>query len=89
MRTVIALTRTFSTVTSGNSFALGIRFCNDCQVLVGPAGGGLEGKPHQPRDAVAREDGHLGRRLVRLVHVRPPALARVLALTVLPHNHPV
>ena len=44
---------------------------------------------HDPLDAGAGEDGGLGGDLIRQAAMRPPAMAGILALAVLAHDHPI
>lgn len=69
--------------------ALGIALGHDGQELARALLGRLEGKAHDALDAVAREDGDLGRAFPGLAGVRAAALTGVLTLAVLADDDPV
>ena len=103
IRMVMASTSILSQVTSGNSLrhlgrdlvphhhavALGVGLGDHGQELARARAGELERVAHDPGHAGAGEDHHLGADLVRQPAVRAAALAGVLALRVLAHDHPV
>ena len=72
-----------------HAVALGVALGHDGEEPAGAGARRLEREAHDPLDAVAREHGQLRGRLPGLPAVAPPALARVLALRVLAHDHPV
>ena len=64
---------------------LRVRLGDDGEVLARPLAGAVEGEAHDPLDAAAGEDRHLGRHFLRQTPMGSAALARVLALGVLSH----
>ena len=103
MRMVIASTSILSQVTSGNSCATSAaisshitmpwRCALDLVTTVRSLRGRelrqLEREAHDPGDAGAGEDRHLGRDLLRQAAMRAAALAGILAFGILAHDHPV
>ena len=72
-----------------HAVALGVGLGDDGQELARPRAGQLEREAHDAGDAGAGEDHHLGADLLRQAAMRAAALAGVLALGVLAHDHPV
>ncbi len=72
-----------------HAVALGVGLGDHGQQLARPRLGEREGVAHDPGDTGAGEDHHLGADLMRQAAMRAAALAGILALRVLAHDHPV
>ena len=68
---------------------LRIGFGHHGQMLARPLARAIKGEAHDPLDPDTGENRHLGRHLLRQPTMRPPAMAGIFALGILPHDQPV